>query len=143
MSQRVLRIDNPDNEQILDAIIQRIEMVNVGSGQGEVTIVMPGEYDAFLLMGVPKECPACLYDPEAPLDGKFDVSSRNELMLGLPEAWQDMDTDTVTAIIDLIIERGVGPQHRFMKTMKEGVEIFWITSVRMICFFHSAKKVTE
>jgi len=60
----------------------------------------------------------------------------------LPNAWLQFNTRLTMDIIDLILELGVGPKHRFMKTDDDHGVIYWITSARMICFFNTEEKET-
>lgn len=135
-------IEKPTREMILDAVRFRLEKITKESSLGEVILQSESEFNAYLAIVVPVACPACLYDVNAPLEGNWAAATRDELMINLPASWMEYDTRLIVEIIDLILEIGVGDNYRFMKSTSDNAEpIYWITSARMICFFHSSKKV--
>lgn len=135
-------IENPTNEQVLDAVRDRLNKITTDSSLGEVILQSESEFNAYMAIVVPKACPACVYDVNAPMEGNWAVATRDELMINLPASWMVFDTRLIIDIIDLVLEIGVGDSHRFMKSVDDDKEpIYWITSARMICFFHSSKKV--
>jgi hypothetical protein len=134
-------IAEPTREMVLDAVRFRLDKITKESSLGEVILQSESEFNAYMAIVVPKACPACLYDVNAPLEGDWGIATRDELMDNLPAAWLEYDTRLIVEIIDLILEIGVGDGHRFMKSTSDNQEpIYWITSARMICFFHSSKK---
>lgn len=140
MERSRLYIEKPTHEQVLEAVEHRLRKIGLDSSLGEVILQAESEFDAYIAIVVPKACPACLYDVNAPLEGTWETATRDELMENLPEAWMQFDTRLVVGIIDRILELGVGESHRFMKSADERGPIYWITSARMICFFHSSIK---
>ena len=143
MSSDQVYIEKPTNDVILDAVTNRLRKITTLSGQGEIILQGEGEYNAHVSIVVPQSCPACLYDTNAPLDDNWALATRDELMVNLPTAWLQFETRLVIEIIDLILELGMGSTHRFMKSLTSDGIIYWITSARMICFFHQIRKTEE
>lgn len=143
MQREQVYVEKPTKDVILEAVSHRLRKITTESSLGEIILQAESEYNAYIAIVVPSACPACLYDVNAPLEGSWAVATRDEMMENLPAAWLQFDTRLVIEIIDLILELGVGGEHRFMKSVDDHGPIYWITSARMICFFHSSKKAEQ
>jgi hypothetical protein len=143
MDRTQVYIEKPTHDEVLEAVASRLRLINHTSSLCEITLQSKSEFNAYIAIVVPKSCPACLYDVSAKLEGDWGIASRDEMMDNLPAAWLEFDTRLVVDIIDLIIDTGTGANYRFMSSKQDGETIYWITSARMICFFHSSKKAEQ